>query len=38
MYIGARLQKYVPQKFIKLMLGFMIVSLSLKYIIQYFAA
>lgn len=38
MYIGARLQKYVPQKFIKLMLGFMIVSLALKYIIQYFAA
>ncbi len=38
MYIGARLQKYVPQKFIKFMLGFMIVSLALKYIVQYFAA
>jgi uncharacterized membrane protein YfcA len=36
MYIGARLQKFVPQKFIKLMLGIMIVSLSLKYITQYF--
>ena len=37
MYIGARLQKYVPQKFIKLMLGIMITSLALKYITQYFA-
>jgi uncharacterized membrane protein YfcA len=36
MYIGARLQKYVSQKFIKLMLGVMIVSLSLRYIAQYF--
>lgn len=36
MYIGARLQKFVPQKFIKLMLGGMIVSLSLRYIMQYF--
>ena len=36
MYIGARLQKFVPQKFIKLMLGIMIVSLALKYITQYF--
>ncbi len=36
MYIGARLQKYMPQKFIKLMLGIMITSLALKYIIQYF--
>jgi hypothetical protein len=36
MYIGARLQKYVPQKFIKLMLGIMITSLALKYIVQYF--
>jgi uncharacterized membrane protein YfcA len=36
MYIGARLQKFVPQKFIKLMLGVMIVSLALKYVIQYF--
>jgi uncharacterized membrane protein YfcA len=36
MYIGARLQKYVPQKAIKLMLGLMIVSLALRYISQYF--
>ncbi len=36
MYIGARLQKFVPQKFIKLMLGVMIVSLALKYIAQFF--
>jgi uncharacterized membrane protein YfcA len=36
MYIGARLQKYVPQKFIKLMLGIMIVSLALRYIVQFF--
>ncbi len=35
MYIGARLQKYVPQVFIKLMLGVMIISLALKYIIEY---
>ena len=35
MYIGARLQKYVPQKFIKLMLGAMIISLALKYILEY---
>ncbi len=37
MYIGARLQKYIPQKFIKLMLGIMITSLALRYIVQYFA-
>jgi uncharacterized membrane protein YfcA len=36
MYIGARLQKYVPQKIIKIMLGIMILALSLKYITQYF--
>jgi uncharacterized membrane protein YfcA len=36
MYIGAHLQKYMPQKFIKLMLGIMITTLALKYIIQYF--
>ena len=37
MYIGARLQKYVPQKFIKLILGIMITSLAMSYITQYFA-
>jgi len=36
MYIGARLQKYVPQKFIKLSLGLMIISLAVRYIQQYF--
>lgn len=36
MYIGARLQKFVPQKAIKLMLGLMILSLALRYITQYF--
>ena len=36
MYIGARLQKYVPRKFIKIMLGVMIPSLVLRYITQYF--
>jgi uncharacterized protein len=35
MYIGARLQKYVPQIFIKLMLGAMITSLAFKYILEY---
>jgi hypothetical protein len=38
MYIGARLQKYVPQKFIKLMLGLMISSLALRYIFLYFTS
>ncbi len=37
MYLGARLQKFVPQRIIKLMLGIMIVSLALRYIVQYFA-
>jgi uncharacterized membrane protein YfcA len=36
MYLGARFQKFVPQKFIKLMLGIVIVLLAIKYIIQYF--
>jgi uncharacterized membrane protein YfcA len=34
-YLGARLQKFVPQKFIKLMLGVIIVSLASKYIWQF---
>jgi uncharacterized membrane protein YfcA len=38
MYFGARLQKFMPQKIIKLMLGIMITSLALQYIIQYFMA
>jgi uncharacterized membrane protein YfcA len=36
MYIGARFQKFVPQKFIKLMLGIMIVALAFAYIAQFF--
>lgn len=36
MYLGARLQKFVPQKFIKLMLGLVILSLALRYVYQYF--
>lgn len=34
-YFGARLQKYVPQKAIKLMLGTLLLFLSLQYIIRY---
>jgi uncharacterized membrane protein YfcA len=36
MYFGARAQKFVPQKSIKLMLGVVITSLALRYIGQYF--
>jgi len=36
MYFGARAQKFVPQKFIKLMLGLVISFLALRYITQYF--
>ncbi len=36
MYIGARLQKFFPQKIIKLSLAVMIVSLALRYITQFF--
>lgn len=36
MYLGARAQKFVPQKFIKIGLGIVIVFLASKYIIQYF--
>jgi len=35
-YLGARCQKFVPQKYIKLILGALIVYLASKYIIQYF--
>jgi uncharacterized membrane protein YfcA len=35
-YWGARFQKFVPQKLIKLMLGGVILFLALSYIIQYF--
>ncbi len=36
MYLGARFQKFVPQKLIKLLLGLLIVFVALKYIRQYF--
>ncbi len=36
-YCGARLQKFVPQKFIKLMLGVIIAFLAGGYIVQYFS-
>ena len=35
-YLGARFQKFVPQKFIKLMLGTIIIFLALRYISQFF--
>jgi uncharacterized protein len=37
MYTGARLQKYMPQKFIKLLLGILITYVAIRYIWQYFA-
>jgi hypothetical protein len=36
MYLGARFQKFVPQKFIKMMLGLVILFLAITYIVQYF--
>lgn len=36
MYLGARSQKFVPQGFIKLMLGIVIVFIAVMYIVQYF--
>jgi uncharacterized protein len=36
MYVGARLQKFVPQKFIKSMLGVIIIALAGQYILQFF--
>ena len=38
MYCGARLQKFMPAAFIKIMLALIIVSLALKYIIQYWTS
>ncbi len=35
-YLGARFQKFVPQKAIKLMLGAIIIFLAIRYISQYF--
>ncbi len=36
MYCGARMQKYVPQKKIKLLVGVIILALALRYISQFF--
>ncbi len=36
MYLGARFQKFVPQRLIKLMLGMIILFLAIQYILQYF--
>jgi uncharacterized protein len=36
MYLGARAQRFVPQKIIKMLLGLIILFLALSYIIQYF--
>ena len=38
MYCGARLQKYVPQKFIKFTLGVLIFFLAIRYIVPFFSA
>ncbi len=35
MYLGAKTQKYVPQKFIKIIVGCAILFLAVKYILQY---
>ncbi|ODA44777.1 putative membrane protein [Thermodesulfovibrio sp. N1] len=35
-YLGARVQKHVPQKYIKLILSIIIVYIALRYIIQFF--
>jgi hypothetical protein len=37
MYLGARAQKFVPQKFIKVIVGISILVLAVKYITQYFS-
>lgn len=37
MYFGARAQKHVPQRYIKTILGFIIVYIALRYIIQFFS-
>jgi uncharacterized membrane protein YfcA len=36
MYLGAKTQKYMPQRFIKLVVGCAILFLAIKYIAQYF--
>jgi len=36
MYLGAKTQKYMPQKFIKIFVGIAIMVLAITYIVQYF--
>ena len=36
MYLGARCQKHVPEKIIKIILALIILMVSLKYIVQFF--
>jgi len=36
MYLGAKTQKYIPQKFIKIFVGTAIMLLAITYIVQYF--
>ena len=38
MYLGAKVQKYVPGRWIKLMLGFVIVLVASRYIFKFFTA
>ena len=38
MYLGARMQKYMPGKWIKLMLGTVVIIVASKYILRFFAA
>jgi hypothetical protein len=37
MYFGARFQKFIPQKFIKIMLGSLIIYVAITYIVQFFS-
>ena len=37
MYLGARFQKFIPQKFIKIMLGSLILYVAITYIAQFFS-
>jgi len=37
MYLGAKCQKYVPEKVVKLIMMFVILTVSLKYIMKYFS-
>ena len=37
MYLGARFQKFIPQKFIKIMLGSLFLYVSITYIAQFFS-